>query len=125
MRCAPPMCPADVPCRCALPWLQRCELGISHGRFAGRRCPGRSSAKHFTQDGVSRGGHGMREQREPFDYDRYRQLIVQAVDETRRMALINLLIEEGARDRLAAAIAAGHTAATTKRIGDVLGRPRS
>ena len=116
MRCALPMCPALAPtvrtgdkpwpvCRAALPRPLVCET--FHARWG------------------ESWGRGMREQREPFDYDRYRQLIVQAVDETRRMALINLLIEEGARDRLAAAIAAGHTAATTKRIGDVLGRPRS
>ena len=67
----------------------------------------------------------MREQRESFDYDRYRQLIVEAVDETRRMALINLLIEERARDRLAATLAADRAAVTAMRIADVLGRSRS
>ena len=67
----------------------------------------------------------MRERREAFEYDRYRQLIVEAVDETRRMALINLLIEEGARDRLAATLAADTGAATTRRIADGLGRPRA
>jgi hypothetical protein len=54
----------------------------------------------------------MREQRAAFDYDRYRQLIVEAVDEARRMALINLLIEERARDRLAATVAADRAATT-------------
>jgi hypothetical protein len=67
----------------------------------------------------------MREQREAFDYDRYRQLIVEAVDETRRMALINLLIAERAKDRLAATRAADQTPATATRSADVLGRPRS
>jgi hypothetical protein len=37
-----------------------------------------------------------------FDYPRYRKLLAEAVDERRRLALINLLIEERARDRLAA-----------------------
>jgi hypothetical protein len=37
-----------------------------------------------------------------FDYPRYRRLLAEAVDERRRLALINLLIEERARDRLAA-----------------------
>lgn len=67
----------------------------------------------------------MREQREAFDYDRYRQLIVEAVDETRRMALINLLIAERARDRLAATLASDQTPGTAARFADVLGRPRS
>ena len=67
----------------------------------------------------------MHEQRAAFDYDRYRQLIVEAVDEARRMALINLLIEERARDRLAATLAADRAATTAMRIADVLGRSRS
>jgi hypothetical protein len=67
----------------------------------------------------------MREQRETFDYDRYRRLIMEAVDETRRLALINLLIAERARDRLAATVASDQTAATAMRIADVLGRSRS
>ena len=37
-----------------------------------------------------------------FDYPRYRKLLAEAIDERRRLALINLLIEERARDRLAA-----------------------
>ena len=36
-----------------------------------------------------------------YDFDRYRQLLAQAVDEPKRLALIALLIEEKARDRLA------------------------
>jgi hypothetical protein len=67
----------------------------------------------------------MREQRAAFDYDRYRQLIVEAVDAARRTALISLLIEERARDRLAATLAADRAAATAMRIADVLGRSRS
>jgi hypothetical protein len=67
----------------------------------------------------------MHEQREAFDYGRYRQLIVDAVDETRRMALIDLLIKERARDRLAATLASGQAAATAMRIPDVPGRSRA
>jgi len=37
-----------------------------------------------------------------FDYPRYIKLLAEAVDEPKRLALINLLIEEHARDRLAA-----------------------
>jgi hypothetical protein len=35
-----------------------------------------------------------------FDYDRYRKLLAEATDEPKRLALINLLIEEKAKDRL-------------------------
>jgi hypothetical protein len=38
-----------------------------------------------------------------FDYDRYRKLLAEASDEPKRLALIHLLIEEKARDRLAGA----------------------
>lgn len=34
------------------------------------------------------------------DFDRYRKLLGEAVDEPRRLALIDLLIKERARDRL-------------------------
>lgn len=37
-----------------------------------------------------------------FDIDRYRQLLARADDDASRRALIDLLIEENARDRLAA-----------------------
>ena len=36
-----------------------------------------------------------------FNYDRYRKLLAEATDEPKRLAFINLLIEEKARDRLA------------------------
>jgi hypothetical protein len=36
-----------------------------------------------------------------YHYDRYRQLLAEADDEAKRLAFINLLIEEKARDRLA------------------------
>jgi hypothetical protein len=66
----------------------------------------------------------MRERREGFDYERYRRLLAEAVDESRRMALINLLIEERARDRLAAFIISDRNAATAMRIAEVLGTSR-
>jgi hypothetical protein len=37
-----------------------------------------------------------------FDHPRYRKLLAEAVDEPKRLALIKLLIDERARDRLAA-----------------------
>jgi len=36
-----------------------------------------------------------------FDYDRYRRLLAEADNEAKRLAFINLLIEEKAKDRLA------------------------
>ncbi len=36
-----------------------------------------------------------------YDFDRYRDLLAQADDEPKRLAFINLLIEEKAKDRLA------------------------
>ncbi|HVX77317.1 MAG TPA: hypothetical protein VHB49_14395 [Bradyrhizobium sp.] len=36
-----------------------------------------------------------------FDYDRYRTLLAEADNETKRLAFIDLLIEEKAKDRLA------------------------
>jgi hypothetical protein len=37
-----------------------------------------------------------------FDFDRYRRLLAEANDEPKRMALIELLVVEGARAKLAA-----------------------
>ncbi|CCE06495.1 conserved hypothetical protein [Bradyrhizobium sp. STM 3843] len=45
----------------------------------------------------------MQSQDQGFDYERYRRLLAQAVDEPKRLALIRLLIEERAKGRLAAA----------------------
>ncbi len=36
-----------------------------------------------------------------FDFDRYRKLLAQANDEPKRLAFINLLVAEKAKDRLA------------------------
>jgi len=66
----------------------------------------------------------MRERRKEFDYDRYRQLLAEAVDEKRQMALINLLIEEHAKDRLAAERASDRAAVTAMKIAEVLRTPR-
>jgi hypothetical protein len=65
----------------------------------------------------------MRRQDERFDHLRYQQLLADAVDETKRLALIALLIEERAMDRLAAQRASDHAALTVTTIGKVLGGP--
>jgi hypothetical protein len=36
-----------------------------------------------------------------YDYDRYRRLLAEADDEAKRLALVNLLLDEKAKDRLA------------------------
>ena len=49
----------------------------------------------------------MREQDAGFDIDRYRRLLAAADNESKRLALIDLLIEERAMDRFQAHRAAG------------------
>ena len=36
-----------------------------------------------------------------YDYDRYRRLLAEANDEAKRLALVNLLVDEKAKDQLA------------------------
>ncbi|WGD48582.1 hypothetical protein QA641_23285 [Bradyrhizobium sp. CB1650] len=55
-----------------------------------------------------------------FDYHRYHRLLSEAVDEDKRLALIELLIEEKARDRLAAQRASDRAAMTAQTIATVL-----
>ena len=66
----------------------------------------------------------MRMQDVTFDYHRYRQLLADAVDDDKRMALINTLIEERARDRLAAETASDRAAMTASTIAKVLSASR-
>ena len=60
-----------------------------------------------------------------FDYHRYRQLLAEAVDENKRLELINILIEERARDRLAAERASDRAAMTAATLANVLGNHRN
>lgn len=55
-----------------------------------------------------------------FDYHRYHRLLTQADDDEKRLALIELLIEEKARDRLAAQRASDRAAMTAHTIATVL-----
>jgi hypothetical protein len=57
-----------------------------------------------------------------FDYHRYHRLLSEAVDETKRLELIELLIEEKARERLAAQRASDRAAMTADTIAKVLNR---
>jgi hypothetical protein len=51
-----------------------------------------------------------------FDVDRYRKLLAEAVDDTKRLALIDLLIEERAKERLEEQVAADRAAITVQTI---------
>jgi hypothetical protein len=62
----------------------------------------------------------MRKQDAGFDYHRYRQLLAEAVDETKRLALIDVLIEERAREQLEAQRASDRAAMTADVIATVL-----
>ncbi|MDB5609753.1 MAG: hypothetical protein JWP25_6653 [Bradyrhizobium sp.] len=67
----------------------------------------------------------MRKQDARFDYDRYRKLLAEAVDEKKRLALIDLLVEERAKDQLELQQAADRNAMTVATIAKVLGSSRS
>ena len=66
----------------------------------------------------------MRKTEVGFDYHRYRQLLAEAVDEKKRLELINILIEERARERLAAERASDRAAMTAATLANVLGHQR-
>jgi hypothetical protein len=57
-----------------------------------------------------------------YDIDRYRKLLAEATDEKKRLALIELLIEERAMERLEAARRSELYATTVANIAKVLGR---
>ncbi|MGY2846359.1 hypothetical protein ACVIHH_002272 [Bradyrhizobium sp. USDA 4518] len=59
-----------------------------------------------------------------YDYQRYRQLLSEAVDESSRQRLISLLIVERARDRLEAQRASDRSAMTAETVAKVLGNGR-
>ena len=67
----------------------------------------------------------MRKQDIGFDFHRYRDLLAEAVDDTKRLALIDLLIEERARERLEAQRASDRAAMTATTIAKVLGTTRT
>ena len=67
----------------------------------------------------------MRKQDIGFDYHRYHRLLLEADDEGKRLALIELLIEEKARDRLAAQRASDRAAMTAHTIANVLRNGRN
>jgi hypothetical protein len=60
-----------------------------------------------------------------YDYLRYRQLLAEAVDENKRLELIELMIRERARDRLQAQRMSDRLAMTTATVAKVLGPGRN
>jgi hypothetical protein len=56
-----------------------------------------------------------------YDYGRYRTLLAEAVDEARRLELIEIVIKEGARDRLEAQRTSDRLAMTAATVAKVLG----
>jgi hypothetical protein len=82
-------------------------------------CTPAQVAEHFTfEKHVWVRGHDM--QGLGFDLDRYKRLLAEAVDESKRLALIELLIEERAMDRLAAQRAAEREALTAMTVARVV-----
>lgn len=64
------------------------------------------------------------EQKAEYDYVRYKHLLAAAVDEPSRLALIEIMIRENARDRLEAQRAADRVAMTVMTVARVLGPAR-
>jgi hypothetical protein len=56
-----------------------------------------------------------------YDYTRYRQLLADAVDEKKRIELIDMLIKERARDRLEAQRMSDRVAMTQATVSNILG----
>ncbi len=59
------------------------------------------------------------------DFDRYRKLLVEAVDEPRRLALIDLLIRERAMDRLKRHLVASREAMAARTVANILDASRT
>ena len=66
-------------------------------------------------------GRAMDKQETGYDYIRYKQLLAEAVDETKRLELIEIMIRENARDRLEAQQIADRVAMTVMTVARVLG----
>jgi hypothetical protein len=66
-------------------------------------------------------GHAMDKQETGYDYVRYKQLLAEAVNETKRIELIEIMIRENARDRLEAQRIADRVAMTAMTVARVLG----
>jgi hypothetical protein len=66
----------------------------------------------------------MGKQETGYDYHRYKRLLAEAVDESKRLELIELLIREKARDKLEAQRTSDRVAMTAQTVARVLGTSR-
>ena len=66
-------------------------------------------------------GRAMDNQEVGYDHNRYKQLLAEAVDETKRLELIEIMIRENARDRLEAQQISDRVAMTAVTVARVLG----
>src|SRR3954469_8688000 len=97
--------------------------GRTGAMFATTYCAAAPVDKHWP--GQSAWGRGMSKPDEGFDYHRYRNLLAEAVDERSRLAFIDLLIEERARERLRAHSTSERLAITAKTVASILGTSRT
>lgn len=67
------------------------------------------------------GGRAISKQETGYDYDRYRKLLAEATDDAKRLELIDLMIKEGARDRLEAQRTSDRVAMTAVTVAKILG----
>ena len=58
---------------------------------------------------------------EGYDYHRYMKLLAEANDDTKRLQLIDLMISEGARDKLEAQRTSDRVAMTAVTVAKILG----
>ena len=63
----------------------------------------------------------MSKQEDGYDYNRYRRLLAEATDDTKRRELIELMIKEGARDKLEAQRTSDRVAMTAVTVAKILG----
>ena len=63
----------------------------------------------------------MAKQDSDYDFDRYRKLLAEAVDENKRLELIETVIKEGARAKLEAQRTSDRLAMTAATVARVLG----
>src|SRR3954470_4485443 len=81
--------------------------------------PGAASETLVAGKGVR--GRTMSKHDAGYDYTRYQKLLAEAVDERKRLELIDLMIREKARDRLADQRMSDRVAMTTATVSKVLG----
>jgi hypothetical protein len=63
----------------------------------------------------------MSAQESGYDYHRYRKLLAEATDEAKRLELIDLMIREGAREKLEAQRMSDRVAMTAVTVAKILG----